>query len=45
MPWKTIRKNTPCGWEEEEVWVDEDEEPIEAPEIFIKREEPAELPA
>lgn len=29
MPWKRVRKKTPCGWEEEDVWVEE--EKVKAP--------------
>lgn len=29
MPWTIVRKKTPCGWEEEEVWVED--EPAKVP--------------
>lgn len=45
MPWKTVRTKTPCGWEEEEVWVEEEEEPIEVTKEFEKVKEPEDVPA
>jgi hypothetical protein len=50
MPWKTVRKQTPCGWEEEEVWEEpaEEEEGIDVTEEFGEVEvekEPVAVPA